>query len=659
MCSARPLVRAPALLARSRAPYRRVRRPLDTVLNNLAARTSGRVQRYQVTGRVSRLPHGTGAVLSFGKDWASARPVTFKSKQLSPAEKNYPTHDKELLAIVRALHKWRNDLLGAEFEVFTDHRTLEFLNKQQNLSKKQLQWQEFLADFNFSIKYIGGEDNTVADALSQQFSSDAPSVVAPVLTVSTDSELLHSIKTGYKDDLWCSKLLVDGIKVAGVSKRSGLLFVADRLVIPHIASFCESIFRLAHDSLGHFGAMKSYEALCDSFYWPNMRRDLERAYIPGCVECQRNKALTSKPASLLHSLPVPDDCLQDIALDFMGPLPPDEGFNYLLTITDRLGADIRLIPCRKDVTAERVAALFFDHWHCENGLPRTITSDRDKLFVSRFWSALHELTGVKLRLSSSFHPETDGSSERTNKTVIQCLRFYVDRHQKGWVFHLLCYVSVSPCVMPPMVESPPSDVPIAAVDIVSRLTDLTAEAKDNLLAAKISQTIQVNAHRRPDQEFAIVVRANPEKSSYTLNMPNAENIFPTFHSSLLRPFVENDGNLFPSRNLERPAAVAGDSGDDEYFVDEIIDEKRGRRGMEYLVSFRGYGDKENCWLPRREVEELEALDRWLASWPNVDGAVLRRRRTKKTKILAATVLSFLECLPDDIVFTWDSSTPFL
>ncbi|KAL4257233.1 DNA/RNA polymerase superfamily protein [Pleurotus pulmonarius] len=121
---------------------------------------------------------GTGAVLSFGKDWKTARPVAFESKQLSPAKKNYPTHEKEMLAIVRALHKWRNELLGAEFQVFTDHRTLEFFNQQRNLSKKQLRWQEFLADFNFTINYVCGEDNTVADTLSRQF-GDEP-VVAPV-----------------------------------------------------------------------------------------------------------------------------------------------------------------------------------------------------------------------------------------------------------------------------------------------------------------------------------------------------------------------------------------------------------------------------------------------------------------------------------------------
>lgn len=472
----------------------------------------------------------------------------------------------------------------------------------------------------------------------------------------------------------------------------------------------ESIFRLAHDSLGHFGATKSYEALRDSFYWPNMRRDLEQAYIPGCVECQRNKAPTSKPAGPLHSLPVPDGRLEDIALDFVGPLPEDDGFDYLLTITDRLGADIRLIPCRKDVTAERVAALFFDHWYCENGLPRTITSDHDKLFISRFWSALHELTGVKLRLSSSFHPETNGSSERTNKTVIQCLRFYVDRHQKGWVKALpsvrfsimntinastgfspfMLRLGLSPRVIPPLVDAPPHNVPTSAVDIITRLNHITAEAKDNLLTAKISQTIQANTHHRPDREFAVndsvflstsnhrkgymhsgdnrvakfmpqfdgpyeVIHANPEKSSYTLNLPNTDNVFPTFHSSLLCPFVPNNGNLFPSRELERPAAITGESGDEEYFVDRIIDEKRGRGGMQYLVSFRGYGDEDNRWMPRREVEELEALDHWLAARP-VSSAL---KRSKKKKIAAAAVLSLIDSLPDNIGLVWDHVCPFL
>jgi hypothetical protein len=90
-------------------------------------------------------------------------------------------------------------------------------------------------------------------------------------------------------------------------------------------------------------------------------------------------------------------------------------------------------PTRTDISAEGLVAVFFKHWYCENGLPLDIISDRDKLFVSKFWKALHCLTGVKLKMSMAYHLQTDGSSERSNKTVNQCLHYHVQWNQKGWV----------------------------------------------------------------------------------------------------------------------------------------------------------------------------------------------------------------------------------
>ncbi|KAG9221807.1 hypothetical protein CCMSSC00406_0006750 [Pleurotus cornucopiae] len=276
-----------------------------------------------------------------------------------------------------------------------------------------------------------------AVALASKPVSSASVVVAPVLAIGTNLEFLEKIEQGYTKDAWCKKLLDKGIGVAGVSKWNGLLYVADHLVVPRVTDVRKSLFQMAHDCLSHFGSAKSYAALQKTFYWPHMCRNLEESYIPGCVDCQHNKSPTSKPVGPLHSLDVPDGRFQNITLDFVGPLPEDDGYNYLLTITDRLDADIRLIPCRTDLSAERAASLFFNHWYCKNGLPKEIISDRNKLFVSQFWSALHKLTGVKLKLSSLLHPQTDGSSEQTNKTVIQSLCYFVDCNQKGWVKALL------------------------------------------------------------------------------------------------------------------------------------------------------------------------------------------------------------------------------
>jgi len=100
--------------------------------------------------------------------------------------------------------------------------------------------------------------------------------------------------------------------------------------------------------------------------------------------------------------------------------------------TDRLSSDIQLVASRTDISAEELAYLFFDRWYCESGLPSEIVSNRDKIFVSRFWKALHKLTGIKLKLSTAYHPEMDGASERTNKTINQALRYHVEQNQLGW-----------------------------------------------------------------------------------------------------------------------------------------------------------------------------------------------------------------------------------
>ena len=239
-----------------------------------------------------------------------------------------------------------------------------------------------------------------------------------------------------------------------------------------------------------------------------MHRDLVEAYIPACVACMRNKSRTTAPVGPLHPLPVPDGRGDSVAVDFVGPLPEDHGYNMLVTMTDHLGADIRLVPCRSSITASQFAMLFFDHWYCENGLPKEIILDRDKLFMSRFWKSLHKLTGVKIKMSSAYHPQTDGASERTNKTVNQCLRFHVERNQKGWVralprvrFHIMNSVNAStgfspfqlhighaPRTLPPLSGEDTGETDgLGVAAFLSRLELDVLEAQDNLTAAKAQQ----------------------------------------------------------------------------------------------------------------------------------------------------------------------------
>ncbi len=669
----------------------------------------------------------TGAVLSYGETLDTARPVAFESAQLSGAELNYPVHEKELLVIVRALKKWRVDLLGVPFIVFTDHRTLENFNHQKHLSRRQARWQEFLGQYDFKIQYLKGSENSVADALSRLPPDSAvpdsgpplpfpvaamrllrrasrslvslrPPIipatpVAPVraLSAASDPAWLIRIRNGYADDRWCRRLLktlapeskdplaallagdINGISSCGITARESLLFVGDRLCIPRVPDLRESLYRLAHDSMGHFGTDKSYALLRDSYYWPHMRRDLEKLYVPSCEKCQRNKSPNKRPRGPLHPLPVPDGRCLSLTIDFIGRLPVDNGFDCIATFTCRLNSEVRIVPCRYDMTADDFAELFFLHWYCENGLPVEIISDRDKLFMSRFWKALHRLTGVDLKMSTSYHPETDGASERTNRTVIQMLRYHVERNQTGWSralplirFQIMSTPNAStgfapfqlrngalPRVIPPLIRTATEPVSTAFGDVgesakalLERIETDVLEAQDNLLLAKTHQAAAANDRRDPELPYKIgdrvllstfhrqrdymqrgdhrvtkfmmrydgpytVTSAHPETSTYVLDLPETMKIHATFHASLLRPYIESDLERFPSRAHAEPGPIMTPDGLEEYAVDRILDRRRRGRGWQYLVRWQGYGPGSDSWLPGSEVRDLAALDTFL------------------------------------------------
>ena len=235
--------------------------------------------------------------------------------------------------------------------------------------------------------YIKGPDNTVADALSQYPSTNVgntvlaesnaqhpyntnetkkhmilnlpkekhtihatsaalsgnihePEMVKLKSTISINDSFVERCCTGYGTDKWCQKLLSTSRGMPELTIKDGLWFIGERMIIPGHSGLREEILKLAHDTLGHFGFYKSYENIRQSYFWPGMRKDLEEGYIPSCRECMRNKSFTTKPTGPLHSLPVPDDRCASISLDFIGPLPLDEGYDCILTITDQLGSDI-------------------------------------------------------------------------------------------------------------------------------------------------------------------------------------------------------------------------------------------------------------------------------------------------------------------------------
>lgn len=252
-------------------------------------------------------------------------------------------------------------------------------------------------------------------------------------------------------------------------------------------------------------------------------------YIPGCIDCQRNKGSTAKRPGPLHPLPVPDKCFESVAIDFIGPLPMDDGFDTIVTMTDRLGVDIQIVACTAEMSAEEFAGIFFNTWYCKNGCPIEIISDCDKIFVSRFWKALMRLTRIKHELSTSYHPETDGTLEKTNKTLVQCLQYHIEQNQKGWAkalpkvhFDIMNTINtstqVSPFILktgrslhllPPLVGMEITGGNIEekkmtwALEVIEEINREVEAAKDCLLATKSSQAHHANKDRDVDPEFKV------------------------------------------------------------------------------------------------------------------------------------------------------------
>ncbi|SCZ88169.1 BZ3500_MvSof-1268-A1-R1_Chr10-2g02865 [Microbotryum saponariae] len=488
--------------------------------------------------------------------------------------------------------EWRIDLLGGHFHILTDHSTLEHFQTQRTvISRRQARWLDTLAEFDYDLQYLPGRENIVADAMSRySFPEPLPVIVANISQVSLSDVVKQQIVDAYKTDAFCQQALNNITSVASEFKIiDALLYLRGRLVIPLLAPLRESILHDAHDALGHLGDVKMYQTVIQTYFWPNMSRHVKQ-YVQQCDSCQRTKARTTRVAGKLHSLPVPVRPMTDIAVDFVGPLPTNKGFDRVLTITDRLSGYVRLIPAREADTAADVANRFHEGWHRFFGLPQRIVSDRDKLFTSKFWSALHKRLNIKLQLSSAFHPETDGRSEKTNKTAFQILRSLVNREQSNWVECLTaCEYAINSSVNVSTGKTPfelvlgytPTLAPLAPIEGDEELPSVEEllalrfqsceEARDQLAVSKVRQAAQANKDRADEPSWAVgdlvlldssdrrkrlhtrkrraaklmdrfdgpyrIVAAQPGISTYTLQLNKDDSAVPFFHTGKLKAYL--------------------------------------------------------------------------------------------------------------------------
>ncbi|GJJ75507.1 hypothetical protein EMPS_07865 [Entomortierella parvispora] len=370
----------------------------------------------------------------------NGRPVAFESRKLSSAELNYQTHDKELLSIVHSLTKWRTYLHGSTvpIKIFTDHDSLKHLATQPTLNHRQARWLEKLAEFNYEIAYTPGPLNVVPDALSRRPDHNLAAICESVPTIGQD--LLDSIRAKTPDDKDFGPIVTSLRQRDNPSSayrlENELLFLkdGDRLCIPDDPETKTTLLQETHDSAlaGHPGLDKTYTRLSKIAYWPNMRKHVEK-YVKTCHTCRVSKNQTHKPHGLLQPLPIPNRPWTHVAMDLIVHLPKTSRENDAVAVfVDRFSKAAHFIPCQTSCSAQELADLFFKNVVRLHGLPISIVSDRDARFCSQFWTQLFSRLGTRLDMSTAYHQQTDGQSERTIQTLEQYLRVFIAKDHSNW-----------------------------------------------------------------------------------------------------------------------------------------------------------------------------------------------------------------------------------
>ncbi|KAK3550598.1 hypothetical protein QTP70_000675 [Hemibagrus guttatus] len=555
---------------------------------------------------------GVGAVLSQqqGKP-PRLHPCAFFSRKLNPAEVNYDIGNRELLAVKLALEEWRHWLEGAKhpFTVLTDHKNLKYLRAAKRLNPRQARWALFFTRFTFTLSYRPGSKNIKADALSRLHSPDIPT---------DDPEPILPERLFANPILWSEETLPEpNTSTEGPPGcPPGLQFVPQ--------SRRTNLIHSTHTSLGtgHPGITGTLSLLRQRFWWPHMATEVKR-YVQGCRECAMAKTPRHLPSGKLLPLPVPNRPWSHLGVDFITDLPASGGYTCILVIVDRFSKSCRLIPLPRPPTALETAAYLFNHVFRYYGLPEDIVSDRGPQFTSRVWRAFCKRLGVTVSLSSGYHPQTNGQTERKIQEVGRFLRTFCHSHQESWNQFLgwaeyaqnslrQSTTGLTPfqCVLgyqPPLFpwDGEPSDVP--AVDYWFRESErVWGEAHRQLQRAVRRRRTTADLRRSQAPDYQPGQKVWLSTRDIKLRLP-CRKLSPRF----IGPFTI----ARPGAVEEPPLPLLIDDGP-AYLVKEVLDSRRRGGRLEYLVDWEGYGPEERSWVPRDDILDPNLLGDFHASHPD-------------------------------------------
>ncbi|GKC68033.1 transposon Tf2-12 polyprotein [Tanacetum coccineum] len=578
---------------------------------------------------------GIGAILT-----QQGRPIAYYSAPLKGSMLAWSTYEKEMLAIVKAVRKWKSYLLGRPFVVKTDHISLKYLLDQRVSTPAQARWLPKLMGYDFRVEYKRGVTNIGADALSRQpeFSFLAVSHV----TAGWWAELQQEVK---QDTYYHN--LPEGFPTkfrSHLVQRDGVWFRGDVILLSPTSSLISKVLQHFHASPegGHFGFHKTLARVKGSFWWSGIKDGVKR-FIHDCHVCQRFKTESCRPAGLLQPLPIPSRIWEDISMDFIEGLPPSNGFTTIMVVVDRLSKYAHFVLIRHPFTAATIAKEFMSHIVKLHGIPSTIVSDRDKVFISSFWQALFKLQGTELCLSSSYHPQTDGQTEVVNRTLEQYLRCFAGDRPKKWADWLAWaefsyntsvhsaskmtpFEAVYGRPPPRVLTYVPGTSKVQAVEefLIDR-DKVLHDLRSNLLAANDRMKSKADSRRRevefsvgdlvylklqPYRQSTVAVRLSakigpkffgPYKIlervgpvAYRLELPPEALIHNVFHVSLLKPCRGDPPT--PLASDENPAPLPPPGPQPEVVLEErVVKKGKYRPKAEILVKWQGFPREDATW----------------------------------------------------------------
>ncbi|KAM4067998.1 integrase core domain-containing protein [Hirsutella rhossiliensis] len=577
----------------------------------------------------------TGGALSQKGDDGIMRPVAFFSKKNAPAECNYPIHDKELLAIIRCLEHWDAELRSVKsFTVLTDHLNLRYFTKKQQLSERQARWAETLSRYSFTIKHRPGKEAVVPDTLSRR-EQDMPHSAEDdrlqgrrvQLLQRNKGGLVTKVKSGYVtkgdtdqpddattdqddsienpfSDPELQKLWDEGVKkhnrywLIRKAVQQGERRLPSHWGLPVMLSEC---------------SIDDGQRLC----WR------ERIWVPNHEPCARGLCRRRLDSDVRQfPLPIPDRIWSELSIDFVTDLPPTKsnGSTNLMVVTDRLSKSV-VLESLKDITAETTARALLRNVVQHHGVPRAIVTDRGTQFTSRLWQRLCELLRVKQRLSTAWHPETDGATERANQEVERYLRIFAAYAQDNWEellpaammainnhnststglspFFITHGYHVDPIQVKEKLRTDGRSPVTRAESIVQRFREATEWAQAAIASAQEQQEKNANSRRQPSDQFKPGDKVWLRLRNIRSNRPSKKldwlsakyTVLETIGSHACRldtpPGIHN---VFHTSDDYRPPAILTDDGE-LWEVEEILDRKKVGREWKVLVKWHWLGMK--------------------------------------------------------------------